>query len=176
LKAKTIKALDTIIAGLEELKVCIEAVTTKSGGGADDEDTGEVPRRGKPAKAAAVPAARKKSRAVPDDDDELDGDADGDGEEGDDDDDLPPAKPAAKKVAAKKAPAKKAAADDGDDEFETVRASLTKVMNVESLGKPRVLKILKKYGAERAADLDAGDYAAVLKLCKAALAEADDDV
>lgn len=176
MKAKKIKALDTIIAGLEALKECLDSEASKSGDSADDEDTVEVPKRGKSAKAAAVPAARKKSRAVPDDDDDLDGDDAGDDDDGEEDD-VPPAKAAAKKVAAKKtaaAPAGKNAA------FEKVRTALSSVLEHESLGKARVLKILKKYGAERAADLEATDYPAVLAACKTALAsvaeEEDDDV
>ena len=177
-KAKTIKAYDSLIAALEELKDALSAEATKSGSAADDEDPGEVPRRGRPAKAASVPAAGKKSRAVPDDDDDVDGDTDDDSE----DDDLPPAKPAvakgkpAAKTAAK--PAAKTAAKKGGASLDTVKEKLTDVMNEESLGKARVLKILKKHGAARSADLAEEDYAAVIKACDAAMAEvasADDD-
>lgn len=187
MKAKTIKAIDSIIAGLEELKEALESEASKSGGDADDEDTGKVSGRKGTAKAGKVSAAGKKSRPAPDDDDDLDGDADASSEDEDvgDDGDVDP--PKGKKPAAKAAPVKgKAAAkgkktDDDDDgpTLETVKEKLTAVMEEESLGKPKVLAVLKKFGAAKSSDLEEGDYPAVIKACDKLLATVeteDDDV
>ena len=188
MKAKTLKALDELIAALEGVKDALEAETTKSGDSADDGDNGKVSGRNKKAGAGGVPAKGKKPRPVPDDDADVDGDddADADAEEGDDD--LPDPKAAVKgKAAAAKKPAAaaKGKAKKGGDEadLDTVKEKLTAVINEESLGKARVLKILGKYGAARSAELDESDYPAVIKACNTALAEtagaaddADDDV
>lgn len=185
MKAKTIKALDAVIAGLEELKEALEMEASKSGSAADDEDSGKVSGPGKKAKAAVVPAAGKKSKAAPppDDDEDDDDGVDGDDDADDEDDDLPPPKtpvkgkaaaPAAKKTAAKKGKAEEATATIGK-----VKEKLTAVMNEATLGKAAVLKILKKHGATKSAELEEEDYAAVIKACDAALAsvpdEADDE-
>ena len=186
MKAKTLKALDELIAALEGVKDALEAETTKSGDSADDGDNGKVSGRDKKAGAGGVPAKGKKSRPVPDDDADVDGDddADADADADAEDDDLPDPKAAVKgKAAAAKKPAAaaKGKAKKGGDEadLDTVKEKLTAVMNEESLGKARVLKILKKYGATRSAELGEDDYAAVIKACDVALAEttdADDDV
>ena len=182
MKAKTIKALDGLIAALEEVKDALEAEATKSGDSADDGDTEQVSGRGAKAKSGSVPAKGKKPRPVPDDDADVDGDEDTGADA--EDDDLPDPKAAVKgKAAAAKKPAAaaKGKAKKGGDEadLDTVKEKLTAVMNEESLGKARVLKILKKYGATRSAELGEDDYAAVIKACDVALAEttdADDDV
>lgn len=188
MKAKTIKALDAIIAGLEELKEALSSEASKSGGDADDEDTGKVSGRKGKAAPAKVPAAGKKSRPVPDDDDDLDGDDSAGSEEedlGDDDGDVEP--PKGKKAAAKSAPVKgkaapakgkKPAADEDEGPtLDTVKEKLTAVMEEESLGKPKVLAILKKFNAARSSDLDESDYPAVIKACDKLLAtvESEDD-
>jgi hypothetical protein len=170
LKAKTIKALDAVIAALEEWSEALKSEADKSGDSVDDEDTGSVSGRGKPAKAAPVPGKGKTARPAPDDDDDVDGEDDSDG-----DDDLPAAKPAVKGKAAAKPAAKSAAkgkAKASEDNIDTVKEKLTAVMNEGSLGKARVVKILKKFGATRSSELDEGDYAAVIKACDAALAAA----
>ncbi len=181
MKAKTIKALDAVIASLEQLKEALESEATKSGGGSDDEDTGKVSRTGKSAKAAGVPAKGKKPAAEPEDSDDDDLDDGGDDDDDDDGDELP--LPKGGKVAAKTASAKKAAsakdkAKKGDDEkvtLDTVKAKLTEVMNTASLGKGKVVAILKKYGATKSSELDESEYAAVVKACDTALALAGDD-
>lgn len=181
MKAKTIKALDGLIAALEECKDALEAEANKSGDSADDGDNGKVSGRNKKTGAGAVSGKGAKSRPASDDDASVDGDDDPDA----DDDELPEPTAAVKK--SKTAPAKKTTAakgktKKGDDEpdLDTVKEKLTAVMNEESLGKARVLKILKKYSATRSAELDESDYAAVIKACNAALAETatdeDDDV
>ena len=191
MKAKTIKALDALIAALEELKEALESEANKSGGSADEPAAGKVSGSKGKTKAGGVPAAGKKSRAVPDDDgdvDEPDADAD-DTDADDDDDDLPPPKAAKGKTAAPvkgkaakeeppvkgKAAAKgKKATDETDGDLDAVKENLTAVMNHASLGKERVVKILKKYGATRSAELGEDDYGAVIAACKKALAEVAD--
>lgn len=184
MKAKTIKALDAVIAGLEELKDALEAEASKSGSDAGDADTGKVSGSKKPAKPGGVPAAGKKSRPAPDDDDDVDGDADDADadDDADEEDELPPPKTSVKgKTAAKTAakPAAKTAAKGkakaNEVTIEEVKDKLTEVMNHESLGKAAVLKILKKHGAAKSAELDEADYAAVVAACTKALDAAEDD-
>ncbi len=186
MKAKTIKALDAIIAGLEELKEALELEASKSGSGADDADTGKVSSARKPAKSAGVPAKGKGSRPAPDDDDDLDeadADADDSDDEDDEDDAPPPPKAAVKgRTKAAAAPAAKKAKPTATKgkavTIDAVKEKLTEVMTEASLGKAAVLKILKKHGASKSSELDEDDYAAVIKACDAALAtveESDDD-
>jgi hypothetical protein len=176
LQAKTIKALDALIAALEECADALKAEANKSGDTPDDEDTGSVPRRGRPAKSGAVSGKGKAARPAPDDDDDMDGDADDSADDGDDD--LPPAKaPVKGKAPAKPAakPAAKGKKVEAEADIDAVKEKLTAVMNEDSLGKDRVVRILKKFGAARSSDLDEGDYAAVIKACDVALAEVGDE-
>lgn len=197
MKAKTIKALDALIAALEELKEALELEANKSGGSADEPAAGKVSGSKGKAKADGVPAAGKKSRAVPDDDGDVDDTDTDDDSDTDDDDDLPPPKAAKGKAAApvkgkaakEEPPAKgkaaakgKKATDEEEGDLDAVKEALTEVMNHADLGKERVVKILKKHGAAKSADLDEDDYAAVITACKKAMAEVadsdgdDDDV
>lgn len=175
MKAKTIKAIDAIIAGLEELKEALASEASKSGGDADDEGAGKVSGRGGKAAAGKVPAAGKKSRPAPDDD----GDVDGDDDAGDDDGEVEPPKKAGVKAGAKPAAKGKASAKDEDEpDLDAVKAKLTAVMNEEELGKPKVVAVLKKFNATKSAELDESDYAAVIKACDkllASVAPADED-
>lgn len=185
MKAKTIKALDAIIAGLEELKGALEIEASKSGGAADDEDTGKVSGSKAPAKAGRVPAKGKPARPAPDDDDDVDdGDSDDadDSDDEDDEEDLPPAKAPVKGKPAAKTAAKPAAktaakgkAKGKEVTLDEVKEQLTAVMNNGALGKKAVLGILKKYDATKSAELDESDYAAVVKACAAAIESASAD-
>lgn len=173
ISAKALKALDTLIAALEEVKEVLETETSKSRGDADDADSGEVSRSRSKAKPASVPAKGKKSRPDPDDADDLDdGDVDADADDDDEftDPEEAPVKPAKGKkpapAAAKKAAGKKAkpAADDDDDDSDSlagVKRRLTSINNHKELGMPFVKKVLSRFGAERSADLDESDYGSV---------------
>ena len=178
MKAKTIKALDAVIAGLEELKEALESEASKSGSGADDAGPGKVSGSKKPAKSAGVPAKGKGSRPAPDDDDDVD---DGDEPDDTDDDDEVPTPKAAVKGKAAAVKGKAAAATKGKSKakaeatLEDVKTALTNVMNEGSLGKAAVLKILKKYGAAKSSDLEEDDFAAVIKACEAQLAAVETD-
>ena len=181
MSAKTIKALDAVIAGLEELKDALELDASKSGSAAGDEDTGTVSvGRPKKPKNDAVPAKGKKSRPVPDDDDDVAGDADEDEADDDDaeeEDDLPEPKAAVKGAAAKKvAPVKTAAAGKAGSKemsFEDFKSKLqASIKVIETEG---VRKVLKKFGAARASEVEQADYAKVLKSCDAAVKAAADD-
>lgn len=204
MKAKTIEALDSLIAALENLKEALEGEASKSGDSADDESSGKVSGSKRKAGAAAVPSkgkgkAGKKGGARDDDDDDSDGSDDEDDEDsdssgaGDDDDDddesTPPpkgvkagkaakGKPAKEEKPAKGKKAKASKADDDDDAItqEKVRALATSIIQKSEDGKKIVLGVLGKYKAKRIADLEESDYEAVHgKLTKELAKLSDED-
>lgn len=160
--------MDALIAALEDVKEALEEGANKSGDGADDEGTGKVSGRGKSAKAGGVPASGKKPRAVPDDNDGVDESDPDDTDVDPEPEDLPepeeaPVKPKGK-PAAKTAPAKKTAKKTVD--LDAVRAALTSVMNNDDLGKPAVLKVLKKFGATKSTEVAEEDFETVIAACE----------
>jgi hypothetical protein len=70
--------------------------------------------------------------------------------------------------------AKGKAKKEAEADLDTTREKLTAVMNTESLGKATVVKILKKFGATKSAELEEDDYAGVIKACDAALATVEE--
>jgi len=173
MKAKTIEALDGVISSLETLKEALEAEASKSGDDADDEGSGKVAGRKAKAGAAAVPAKGKGkagSKAPVEDVDDVDDpaaddddDVDGTGTDDDDGDEAPPAKPlkdkgGKTKPAAKTAPAKTAKAKTitEPDEFDedAVRDLMNAIVKLSDDGMTDVRAILKKFDAQKVADLD----------------------
>ena len=204
MKAKTIEALDGVISALEELKEALEAEASKSGDDADAENTGKVAgRKGKTGSGAVSSSGKGKTRgkAATSDDDDADGNAAGDDDDNDsgdagDDDDSPPPKPKGLKDKAGKAAAGKPAAKTTGkakpkvvkepDEFDAdaVRDLLNTIITEFEGGRDEALKILKKFDAQKVAELDkdADTYESVwraafkrYKVLKAAAAEDTSD-
>ncbi len=159
---KVLKALDALIAALEEIKEALEGETSKSGGAADAAASRKVSKSGGKAADDELPPARGKSRKASDDDADLD-----DGDVGDDDDLPPPSKTAAKKTATKKTAAKKSG-DDDEITLEMVRDKLTEIVkNEDAGGRPKAFAILKKYGGgvTASADLEEEHFEDVYNAC-----------